>query len=137
MIAPKVQKPSTRDEKAAYAAVAERSGGVCEGCGVRPASDMHHRKYRSRMGLTTVENLLHLCGGEGMSGGNHSGCHGDAHTLIGEQLGWSVRSFNDPAEVPVFHKTSGEWTLLDAPILPVLAMELMVAYGQIRQGMSA
>ena len=65
-----------------------RSKGVCEGCGKAPATEMHHRQYRSRGGLSVASNGLWLCGW-----GNHTGCHGIAHTAIGEQLGWSVRSF--------------------------------------------
>lgn len=56
------------------AAVSKRSGGICEVCHRRPATDKHHRKYRSRSGLHLVENLLDLCGP-----GNVFGCHGDAH----------------------------------------------------------
>lgn len=127
-----------RANKLAYETVAERSHGVCEGCGIRPATDMHHRLYRSRGGPTTVANLLHLCGGEGgMSGGNHSGCHGKAHTLLGEQLGWSVLSTNDPAIIPVFHKGTQSWTQNDQPVIPALAMELMVAFGQVAYGLEA
>ena len=72
-----------------------RSGKVCEGCGERPAAQAHHRQYKSRGGHGVIENALHLCGS-----GNHSGCHGDAHTEEAEALGWSIRSGFDPLEVP-------------------------------------
>jgi hypothetical protein len=81
-----------------------RSRGVCEGCGVSQATQAHHRQYRSRGGSDLLSNALHLCGS-----GNHTGCHGIAHTLIGEQLGWSIRSGFDPAIVPVFRKFDGTW----------------------------
>ncbi|WP_282580680.1 HNH endonuclease [Microbacterium aurugineum] len=85
-------------------AVQERSGGICEGCGIRRATDMHHRKYRSRGGKHTPSNLVHLCGGEsGLSGGNHSGCHGRAHGPNPPQ-GWSLPSGRcDPAEELFLH----------------------------------
>lgn len=83
-------------------AVQERSGGVCEGCGRRPAMEMHHRQYRSRGGRHEVVNLLHLCGS-----GNHTGCHGTAHTAMGAEAGWSVHSWATPAEVPVNYRLAG------------------------------
>lgn len=97
-------------------AVEARSGGVCEGCGVAAATEMHHRLYRSRGGAHTVENLLHLCGW-----GNHTGCHGVAHTKVGEVTGWSIRSGGKPSEVEVLHAlfglvlltTEGSWKPAD------------------------
>lgn len=76
--------------------IEKRSGGVCEGCGHRPAVEKHHRKYKSRGGKDEVVNLLHLCGW-----GNHTGCHGVAHSTRGHELGWSVNSWADPADVAV------------------------------------
>ena len=140
MIGPKLERPTAAEGRAARAAVRKRSGGICEGCGKHPATDQHHRLYKSRLGyaLDTEDNLLDLCGGaSGLAGGNHSGCHGVAHTLIGEHLGWSVKSGNDPAEVPVFHKATITWTLSGKPILPALSIDLLVALGQLRQGVSA
>lgn len=86
--------------------VKDRSGGVCEGCGDRPAQEIHHRKYRSRGGSHDVSNLLHLCGW-----GNHTGCHGRAHgTDIPE--GWALPSGRCiPAHEPVLYR--GERALLD------------------------
>lgn len=83
-----------------------RSGGVCEGCGKRPATEMHHRKYKSRGGKNTAENALHLCGW-----GNHTGCHGEAHTNPERVIdGWSVNSWDDPASKPVLYR--GVWVFL-------------------------
>lgn len=88
--------------------VMDRSCGFCEGCGKRPVSDIHHRKYKSRGGGHEVENLLALCGGPGgMAGGNHSGCHGIAHSAEGHELGWSVHSWDDPGSKPVKHARYG------------------------------
>ena len=81
--------------------IRERSGGVCEGCAKVRASHIHHRLYKSRLGRGNVANGLHLC----------VSCHGAAHTLFGEQQGWSIRSGGDPvsvpATVPVSHAVHG------------------------------
>lgn len=95
-------------------AIEERSGGVCEGCGHRPAVEMHHRKYRSRGGQHTVENALHLCGW-----GNHTGCHGVAHSAEGHELGWSVHSWSDPAHVPVLYRGTLMWLTPDGRVVDV------------------
>ena len=85
----------------AYNKVAERSGGVCEGCGKLPATNMHHRLYRGRGGKDEVVNLLHLCGM-----GNVNGCHGRAHTGEGEHLGWSCPTSVDPSDQPANKPTN-------------------------------
>lgn len=51
-----------------------RSGGICELCHAQPATDKHHRRFRSREGDHSIENLLHVCGP-----GNAFGCHADCH----------------------------------------------------------
>jgi len=89
--------------------VRARSGGTCEGCGRREATEMHHRKYRARGGQHAASNLLHLCGW-----GNHTGCHGLAHSEAGRQLGWSVNSWADPAATPIEHAVHGLVLLDDA-----------------------
>lgn len=85
--------------------VEARSGGVCEACGDRPASDIHHRQYLSRGGTHDVHNLIHLCGF-----GNTSGCHGFAHR-DGEPSGLSIgRGFRSWL-IPVLYR--GSWVRLD------------------------
>jgi hypothetical protein len=98
----KVPPQTAAESKAAYAAVAERSKGLCEGCGRKPAAEMHHRLYRSQGGRDEITNLLHLCGR-----GNTSGCHGVAHTGPGREAGWSVHWWATPAEVPVNYRLGG------------------------------
>lgn len=89
-------------------AIEERSGGLCEGCGKRPATEKHHRKYASRGGESSVENALHLCGM-----GNHTGCHGIAHSGEGAELGFSVHSWEEPSLVHVLYRGSLRWLTFD------------------------
>lgn len=98
--------------KRVRAIVEARSGGVCEGCRAAPASEMHHRKFRSRGGRDEVVNILHLCGW-----GNHSGCHGVAHSgARGADLGWALPSGSNPERQPAnaaFYDLTGHaWWLL-------------------------
>jgi len=79
-----------------------RSGDRCEGCNERPATQFHHRKYKSRGGWGNPANGFHLCGF-----GNAAGCHGIAHTGLGAERGWSVSSGMNPAEQPVMHAALG------------------------------
>ena len=82
-----------------------RSGGVCEICGQAEATEIHHRKYRSRGGGHNIENLLNVCGM-----GNTSGCHGRCHTQDGEDNGWAVHAWQDERTVPVTLR-DGEYLL--------------------------
>jgi hypothetical protein len=86
--------------------VRERSGGVCEICHAAPATDQHHRKYRSRQGEHTVENLLDVCGP-----GNAFGCHADAHGKNPPE-GVSLNSWEqNPERIPFVDKLGIRWTL--------------------------
>lgn len=89
-------------ERGAYRLVAVRSDGICEACGHAAAIQMHHRKYRSRGGDTTTENVLHVC----------LNCHRAAETEQGHVDGWSVHRWDDPSDVAVFYR--GEWRFLTA-----------------------
>lgn len=96
---------------AAQRLIRARSRGICEGCGLAEAKEMHHCQYRSRSGPSTPGNALHLCGW-----GNTSGCHGVAHDgTKGEVLGWSIRSGHDPLEVPrrIVLNFTKVWALFD------------------------
>jgi 5-methylcytosine-specific restriction endonuclease McrA len=76
-------------------AVLERANGVCEACRFSSGGrlELHHRKMRSQGGKHTVENLIHV----------HSECHNVIHGQpdISYRLGLLVRSWLDPADVPV------------------------------------
>jgi len=91
-------------EAAGRAAVASRSQGRCEVCGIRLATTWSHRKRRGQGGTWSPANGLHSCGD------GTTGCEGaiTAHRdpLTGEPadvfaLGLQVRSGDDPANVPV------------------------------------
>lgn len=93
----------------------ERSGEICEGCGLKPATERHHRLYRSRGGKHTIENLLHLCGW-----GNHTGCHGVAHSgAQGVRLGWAVNTGGNPLLVPVMYRGVSSFLLFCGRVEPV------------------
>ena len=96
-----------KDEKVARKLVAERSGGVCEICGANRATNFQHRVNRSQGGAWSASNGLHACGS------GTTGCHGRMHHDPAEAyaLGWSVKSWQDPASTPV--RTSHGWVLLD------------------------
>lgn len=112
--------------------IRQRSGGVCEGCGVREATQMHHCQYRSKGGPEVASNGLHLCGS-----GNHTGCHGDAHGgKAAEAIGWSIRSGFDPLLVPKLLVVDGRqgWFRLDdeggrEPIAEADALEYLHLIG--------
>lgn len=97
----------------------ERSGNWCEGCGMRPATEKHHRLYKSRGGNHALENLLHLCGW-----GNHTGCHGVAHSGVkGDLLGWAIHMGGDPLLVPVMYRGVKSFLLADGEVQPVTDLE--------------
>lgn len=94
--------------------VEERCGGLCEGCGEKPATELHHRKYRSRSGGNEVENLIALCG---FGNNQAAGCHGTAHSGEGGELGWSVHSWRDPATTPVLYRGVMSWLTSDGRVV--------------------
>jgi hypothetical protein len=95
--------------------VEERSGFLCEGCGVRQATNIHHRQYLSRGGTHDISNLIHLCG---FGNNQTAGCHGVAHTGEGHELGWSVNSWADPAGVPVLWRGASSFLTPDGRVEP-------------------
>lgn len=106
MITPKRPKPTPAESRRAYQLVKDRSFGLCELCGAQPATEVHHRQYRSRGGLDTVDNLVHVCGW-----GGTLGCHAKAHNdTDSPQNGWAVPSGFDPARIPVLYR--GQWMRL-------------------------
>jgi len=47
--------------RAVRAKAIERSGGVCEMCGERPVTEVHHLRYPEWGTFDTVDNLLAVC----------------------------------------------------------------------------
>jgi 5-methylcytosine-specific restriction endonuclease McrA len=89
-------RPSKRPiPKEVADAVIARAAGACEACRftLGEIGHMHHRRLRSQGGQHTPENLL-LC---------HNSCHSMIHHLpeVSYGLGLLVRSWLDPADVPV------------------------------------
>jgi hypothetical protein len=94
-------------------AVLKRAQGHCEACGEEKPLELHHRKYRSRGGIHSFGNIVALCGGPaGLPGGNHSGCHGDAHNDRGPE-GVSLHSWDVHEHEPFQHHRLGRVLLLD------------------------
>ena len=91
--------------------VAERSQGMCERCLVAPATELHHRRYLSRGGHHNLANLIHLCGF-----GNTGGCHGEAHSGIGAEVGTAIsrHAQQHESEIPFTDLLGREWLLDDA-----------------------
>ena len=58
---------------------------------------MHHRKNASQGGAWTPENIMHLCGS------GTTGCHRwvTVNPKAANHLGYAVKSWQDPAEVPI------------------------------------
>lgn len=90
--------------------VRKRSHGMCEICLVKPANDIHHRRFLSRGGKHNLANLLHLCGF-----GNNDGCHGDAHTGIGRDNGTAISAWNPrhESEIPYTDLLGRTWRIDD------------------------
>ena len=84
-------------DRRAYQTATDRADGRCEGCGLPAPLERHHRRFRSRGGKTTPENLILLCGW-----GNHTGCHGRAHSADPPE-GWAISQYDKRPdhEIPV------------------------------------
>jgi len=97
------------NEKKARALVYARSGGICEVCSRARATNWHHRKNQGQGGLWCPTNGLHVCGS------GTTGCHGHItlHPAVSREQGWSVPSWNDPADTPVWLALRG-WVYLQA-----------------------
>lgn len=101
---PRVQ---TSEERRAREIVKTRSGGVCEVCGRREATDMAHRVGAGVGGKWRAGNLLHACRL------CHSSNHDDPQNSFDH--GWHLRANKDYLQEPVLMAKDGEtrWCLLD------------------------
>jgi hypothetical protein len=112
----KVNKPLSKPaggtgQARARRLVRERSGGLCEVCGVSRATNYQHRKARAHCSpeeLWAVSNGLDVCGQ-----GNVSGCHGLIHQnpAGAKDNGWTVPFWGSPRLAPVYRLN--ELVLLD------------------------
>jgi hypothetical protein len=117
-------------EKLCREATKARSEGMCEVCGVKPATNVQHRKGQGRE--WTIPNTIHCCGN-----GNASGCHGRIHQNPQWAWAWgyTVKQAYDPAEVPVWlnrHGWPGWWWIRpNGELDPVGFDELMAVREQL------
>lgn len=88
--------------------VRQRSGGICERCGVSPAVQMHHRTPRGSGGSSDTSldcpcNALHLC----------VKCHGtvESSRTYAKSRGWLVLRNLTTYATPVLYR--GRWTFLN------------------------
>lgn len=100
------------DEDSTRPAVQGRSGGICEYCSQRLATDMHHRKSLGVGGFWQPANIIHIC----------RPCHRfiTEHPNWAWSLGLIVRSTEDPAKRSVTRENGDMFQPSDdvAPPLP-------------------
>jgi hypothetical protein len=98
---------SARDLALVRAQPLDSQTPLCECCGKRPASNLHHRQNDGQGGPDTVVNFLALCGT------GTTGCHGRITRLRewARVYGYAVWSTESPALVPVAHARLG-WVYL-------------------------
>lgn len=112
----KVDRPLTKPagvtgQARARRLVRQRSGGICEVCGVSRATNYQHRKGKAHCTpeeMWAVSNGLDVCGQ-----GNVSGCHGLIHQnpTGAKDNGWTVPFWGSPRLAPVYRLS--ELVLLD------------------------
>lgn len=94
---------------------------LCEICGQRPGTNMHHRQPRQRGGcklpyINQPSNLLWLCGW----GNSIEGCHADVERgrTYAESQFWLVRRPTRPIERPVCRRGEFVWLFDDGSFEP-------------------
>lgn len=92
------RRPAPWDERSTRVAVTNRSGGICEWCQKRRATEKHHRVSCGTGGLWTPAGIIDLC----------NPCHREAteHPNWAKPLGLIVKSGKDPEKVPVIREDS-------------------------------
>lgn len=97
-----------RDEKRTRRLVAERSGGLCERCGMQ-GHTAHHRKNRGQGGPWSPSNIVWLCGD------GTRGCHGwvTVHPEAARTSGFHVPWWDTPVVIPVHSTLHGVVFLAD------------------------
>jgi len=83
----------------------------CVHCGETETVAPHHRANRGMGGSKArdvASNVIVMCSQM------NTAMESDARTAeMARYYGWKLRSFEDPAQVPVYYKTLGVWVLLD------------------------
>jgi hypothetical protein len=104
---PRKAPKDTGPDAATRKLVLERDGYACVCCG-RPVTgqvySLQHRKRRSQGGTNCPSNLLTVLGG------GTTGCHARIDSRIDphdEAQGYTVRSHDDPAQIPVMIHSAG------------------------------
>lgn len=99
-------KVKSQEEISCREVVKTRSEGICEICGINPASDMAHRVGAGQSGKWMPANLLHAC----------RKCHSYNHDHPQNSFkhGWHLQSYRDPLKEPVLLVKNGasNWYLL-------------------------
>lgn len=94
-------------ESATRRLIKQRSWGICEACGRRPAAHAAHRVGRGVGGTWDPANVLHLC----------AKCHMDDHAApqAAYDAGLHLRGHQDPLREPVvlIHRGIKRKVLLD------------------------
>lgn len=100
---------------------------LCEICGQRPGTNMHHRQPRQRGGcklpyINQPTNLMWLCGW----GNSIDGCHRDVelNRSYAKSVFWLVPRPLKPAELPVLRRGSFVWLYADGSFEPLDLIEL-------------
>ena len=106
---PRQRKPKKVGESRTRRIVAERSGGVCELCGVRPAESVHHRWKKGQGGPWSPSNCVATCGD------GTRGCHGwiESHPGAAGVLGFHLRPKTHPSKVSISSALHGVVLLID------------------------
>jgi hypothetical protein len=110
---PALPVPRRRDtgpDKETRLAVYERDGWACACCGLSVIGLPHsvgHRKRRSQGGTNDPSNLLTFLGfGNGLTADDHHWRIDRREKPLDEKRGYTVRSWQDPALVPVTYMSS-------------------------------
>lgn len=84
------------EERGTREAVKNRSGQICEYCGRRRATEMHHRMSRGVGGVWSPGNIIHLC--------NTDHTEVTRHPAWAWGLGLIVKSHEDPETKKVYRE---------------------------------
>lgn len=108
----------TGPDKGTRLLVKDRDLGACACCGNEITSGWYSLQHRFARGgggtsnpaINTPANLILLCGSATSPGGCHLAC--EARTPLLNEMGFWLKSGQDPAATPVAHASHG-WVLLD------------------------